>query len=143
MYFATLSGLAIAGLVVLGTCLLAGGSTIAYGSYKNKKDAIAAAKRDWPKFVDNIYALKQARIDFVSYRSKLEKGYEHLMNARMTFTNGGHVLDGVPLGAEDFTILCTYISSAISSIDRFIDEIDHDISKNLSAIEECKKVIYS
>lgn len=119
----TVGAIVVGGLVAIGTGVAVGVAN----SDSNIKDKIADLKAENKTL--NAYIEY-----FTNIKSNLSTGKQNLNDSKTAFTNGGHVLDGVPLANDKF-------NDCISIIDDTISGLNNIISKYKTQIENNKKEI--
>lgn len=114
-------------MAILTTIAIITGITVAVGTgitvgayFATEDDRIRAEIAELEQKRDNCDTIITS---FNGLKTKLNEGKSYLTDAKNDFTNGGHVLDGVPLANEEFTACNNKINGAITNINTIISDL--------------------
>lgn len=111
--------------IIAGVTLVVGGGITAGVYYATEDDRIRARIAEINNEISNCDTIIN---HFDSLKTKLTNGKTYLDSAKTDFTNGGHVLNGVPLANPEFTSCIEKIDAALSDISNIITRYKNDKS---------------
>lgn len=115
---------AIVGISTLVAVAVGSAATATYYCVTEEDDA----KNTIQKNEETIKLNQKIISDFNSLKTKLNNSKDYLNEGKKNFTEGGHVLDGVPLANSEFLDCLNKINTTITSIDAFISDLNSTIT---------------
>ena len=109
--------------IIAGVTLLIGGAATAGAYYATEDDRARARIKEIEQEIKNCNTIIDS---FNNLKSKLQNGKYYLNESKTDFTNGGHVLDGVPLANSEFNSCIDKLNNAINNVNNIIKRYNDD-----------------
>jgi len=112
--------------IIAGAALVIGGGAVAGAWFATEDDRARARIKEIDQEIKNCNTIINS---FNNLKTKLKNGKSYLNDSKTDFTNGGHVLDGVPLANSEFNSCISKIDSAITNINNIIKRYNNEKSE--------------
>ena len=112
--------------IIAGVTLVVGGAATAGVYYATEDDRARARIAEIEQEIKNCNTIIN---NFNNLKTKLQNSKSYLNDSKTDFTNGGHVLDGVPLANSEFNSCINKIDNAINNINNIINRYNNDKSE--------------
>ena len=121
--------------IIAGTTLVVGGGIVAGSYYATEEERRKARIEEIKEEIKNCDVIIS---NFSNLKKKLQESKSYLNESKKDFTNGGHVLDGVPLANSEFNSCISKIESAINNANSIIKRYNNeksDLNKEKTKLE--------
>lgn len=124
--------------IVIGGIALAIGVAVGttYAATSDER-ALADAEANVARYKQELENCKLVIKSLNDLRNKLDSGKTYLTNAKNDFSNGGHVVENLPLANSEFSSCFKKIDYAMSDIDNLIkkyDSVKEDLRKKINEL---------